>query len=120
MGRCPVPHALEGVDTQLHHGWFVGDVVAQVGTLTGEVAEAGKAVVEDLSGRQVSADLIDVGSLMIVPIRRGEEFVGSILADRNGEPFRLNQGELDLAQAMANIAALRLDNARTREMAGVS
>ena len=85
-----------------------------------DLFQPGKAVVEDLSGRQVSADLIDVGSLMIVPIRRGEEFVGSILADRNGEPFRLNQGELDLAQAMANIAALRLDNARTREMAGVS
>ena len=79
-----------------------------------------KAVVEDLSGRQVPADLLNVTSLLIVPIRRGEEFVGSILADKNGEPFRLNQGEMDLAQAMANIAALRLDNARTRELAGVS
>jgi GAF domain-containing protein len=64
--------------------------------------------------------LLNVTSLLIVPIRRGEEFVGSILADKNGEPFRLNQGEMDLAQAMANIAALRLDNARTRELAGVS
>ena len=79
-----------------------------------------KAVVEDLTGRQVSAGLVDVSSLLIVPIRRGDEFVGSILADKSGEPFRLNQGELDLAQAMANVAALRLDGARSRAMAGVS
>jgi excisionase family DNA binding protein len=84
------------------------------------IFQPAKAVVDDLSGRQVPANLLNVGSLLIVPIRRGEEFVGSILADKNGEPFRLNQGELDLAQAMANIAALRLDNARTRELAGVS
>ena len=79
-----------------------------------------KAVVEDLSGRQNPAGLVNVSTLLIVPIRRGDEFVGSMLADKNGEPFRLNQGELDLAQAMANIAALQLDGARTREMAGVS
>jgi excisionase family DNA binding protein len=90
------------------------------GPFTHDVFQPAKAVIEDLSGRQTSADLINVSSLLIVPIRRGDEFVGSILADKNGEPFRLNQGEVDLAQAMANIAALRLDNARTREMAGVS
>jgi excisionase family DNA binding protein len=78
-----------------------------------------KAVVEDMQGRQAPAALVNVGPLLIVPIRRGDEFVGSILADKNGEPFDLNQGELDLAQAMANIAALRMDGARTREMAGV-
>jgi excisionase family DNA binding protein len=85
-----------------------------------DLFQPAKAVVEDLSDRHVPAELVDVGSLLIVPIRRGDEFIGSILADRNGEPFRLNQGELDLAQAMANIAALRLDGARTRELAGVS
>jgi excisionase family DNA binding protein len=84
------------------------------------IFQPAKAVIEDLSGGQVPADLLNVSTLLIVPIRRGEEFVGSIVADKNGEPFQLNQGELDLAQAMANIAALRLDNARTREMAGVS
>jgi hypothetical protein len=85
-----------------------------------DVFQPTKAVVEDMSGRDLSADLINVGSLLIVPIRRGDAFIGSILADKNGEPFRLNQGELDLAQAMANIAALRPDGARTRELAGVS
>lgn len=85
-----------------------------------DLFQPAKAVVEDLSGRHVPADLVNVSSLLIVPIRRGDEFIGSILADKNGEPFRLNQGELDLAQAMANIAALRLDGARTRELAGMS
>jgi excisionase family DNA binding protein len=92
----------------------------EAGPFTLDVFQPAKAVIEDLSVHEASADLIDVSSLLIVPIRRGDEFVGSILADKNGEPFRLNQGEVDLAQAMANIAALRLDNARTREMAGVA
>ena len=39
---------------------------------------------------------------------------------RNGEPFRLDEGELDLAQAMANVAALALDGARTRQATAVS
>ena len=85
-----------------------------------DLFQPAKAVVEDLTGRQVPADLTNVTSLLIVPIRRGDEFVGSILADKNGEPFRLDQGELDLAQAMANIAALKLDGARARELAGIS
>ena len=96
------------------------DMPVEGSSFTLDLFQPAKAVVEDLAGRHVPADLIDVNSLLIVPIRRGEEFVGNILADKNGEPFRLNEGELDLAQAMANVAALRLDGARTHEMAGVS
>ena len=50
----------------------------------------------------------------------GDRYAGVIVADRNGEPFRLDEGELDLAQAMANVAALALEGARTRQAAAVS
>jgi GAF domain-containing protein len=86
-----------------------------------EISRPAKAVVEDLTGRNVpGAGTINVTSLLLAPIRIGDRVVGVIAADRNGEPFRLNQGELDLAQAMANVAALELDSARNRQMAGVS
>ena len=56
-------------------------------------------------------------------LRRSEletDTLGVIVADRNGEPFRLDEGELDLAQAMANVAALALEGTRTRQAAAVS
>jgi hypothetical protein len=43
-----------------------------------------------------------------------------IVADKNGEPFRLDEGELDLAQAMANVAALALEGIRSRAAAAIS
>jgi excisionase family DNA binding protein len=86
-----------------------------------EISRPAKAVVEDLTGRNVpGAGTINVTSLLLAPIRIGDRFVGVIAADRNGEPFRLNQGELDLAQAMANVAALELESAGSRQVAGVS
>ena len=78
-------------------------------------------MVEDLSARSVpEAATINVSSLLIAPIRLGDRFAGVIVADKNGEPFRLDEGELDLAQAMANVAALALEGARTRQAAAVS
>lgn len=69
-------------------------------------------VVDDLSGQGLrDGTLVNVSSLLIAPIRRGDQFVGVIIADRNGEPFQLTSGELDFAQAMANVAALALDAA---------
>jgi GAF domain-containing protein len=86
-----------------------------------EVSRPAKAVVEDLNASSVPvAETINVNSLLIAPIRLGDRFTGVIVADRNGEPFRLDEGELDLAQAMANVAALALDSARTRQAAAVS
>jgi excisionase family DNA binding protein len=86
-----------------------------------DVSRPPKAVVEDLNARGgAPAETINVNSLLIAPIRIGDRFAGAIVADRNGEPFRLNEGELDLAQAMANVAALALDGARARQAAGVS
>lgn len=81
-----------------------------------EAARPARAVVEDMSGN--SAD--NISSLLIAPIRSGDRVVGIIAADRNGEPFELNQGELDLAQAMANIAALLLGGTRAPRAAAVA
>ncbi len=67
-----------------------------------------------------SAATLNVNTLLIAPIRLGDRYSGVIIADRNGEPFSLDQGELDLAQAMANIAALALDPVWSRQPAGVS
>lgn len=57
-----------------------------------------KAGVQELGDR-------DVNALLVAPIRVGDRNIGVIVGDRSGESLRLNQGELDLAQAMANIAA---------------
>jgi excisionase family DNA binding protein len=89
--------------------------------LTLDVSRPPKAVVEDLNARGVpAAETINVNSLLIAPIQFGDRYVGAIMADKNGEPFSLDEGELDLAQAMANVAALALEGARTRPAATVS
>ena len=86
-----------------------------------DISRPPKAVVEDLSERSdLGEAAINVNSVLIAPIRLGDRYAGVIVADKNGEPFDLEEGELDLAQAMANIAALALDGARTREAAGFS
>ena len=48
--------------------------------------------------------LNDVNAALIAPIRHGDRYLGFIVADRGGESFQLTQGELDLSQAMANLA----------------
>ena len=86
-----------------------------------DVSRPSKAVVEDLSARSVpEAETINVNSLLIAPIRLGNRYEGVIVADRNGEPFRLDEGELDLAQAMANVAALALEGVGTRQGAAAA
>jgi len=86
-----------------------------------DVSRPAKAMVEDLGERPVpGAATVNVSSLLIAPIRLGDRYTGVIIADRNGEPFGLDEGELDLAQAMANVAALALDGARVRQLTGVS
>jgi excisionase family DNA binding protein len=79
-----------------------------------------RAVVEDMSGRNEPAGMgINLSSVLIAPIRFGDRYAGVIVGDRGGERFELDAGELDLAQAMANIAGLALDSARVRQAAGV-
>ncbi len=86
-----------------------------------DISRPPRAVVEDLGVHPVpGAATLNVNTLLIAPIRLGDRYSGVIIADRNGEPFSLDQGELDLAQAMANIAALALDAVWSRQPAGVS
>jgi excisionase family DNA binding protein len=86
-----------------------------------DVSRPSKALVEDLSDRSVpEAETINVNSLLIAPIRLGSRYEGVIVADRNGEPFRLDEGELDLAQAMANVAALALEGTGTGQGAAAA
>lgn len=80
-----------------------------------------RAIVEVLTDRDArDGAAVNVSSLLVAPIRLGGRFVGIIAGDKNGEPFQLNQGELDVAQAMANIAALSLSGARTSQSAAVA
>jgi excisionase family DNA binding protein len=86
-----------------------------------DVSRPQRAVVEELSERDIrEGAVINATSLLIVPIRVDGRFVGAIVGDKNGEPFRLNQGELDFAQSMANIAALSLSRVRAPLTAGVA
>lgn len=85
------------------------------------VSRPPKATVEELSERDSrEGATLNVSSLLVAPIRQDGRFIGVIVGDRNGEPFGLNQGELDLAQAMANVAALALTGTRAPQAAGVA
>jgi excisionase family DNA binding protein len=83
-----------------------------------DISRPSRAVVENL-GEQETRDTatINVNSLLIAPIRVRDRFAGVIIADKNGEPFTLDQGELDLAQAVANVAALSLSSAKVQQAA---
>jgi len=86
-----------------------------------ELSRPPRAVVEDLQAHPIpGAATLNVTSLLIAPIRHRDRFTGVVIADRNGERFALDQGELDLAQAMANVAALELEAAGRLERAGES
>ena len=81
-----------------------------------DLARPSRALVEELSERDARDNAAEgVTSIMIAPIRVDDRFVGLIAGDRNGERFELNQGELDLAQSMANLVGLSL--ASSRELA---
>jgi hypothetical protein len=77
-------------------------------------------VIDMTEGGKGDGAVVNVSSLLVSPIWQGDRYAGVIVGDRNGERFELNQGELDLAQAMANIAALSLSGARRLEAVGVA
>lgn len=84
-------------------------------TFSARAVRAERAVVEELNaGDAQQGETANVTSLLIAPMRVGDSTVGVILGDRNGEPLDLDQGELDLAQAMANVAALLLRKTEAR------
>jgi GAF domain-containing protein len=77
-------------------------------------------VVQDAGGRGDSGRaLVNVTSLLVAPIRIGDRELGIIAGDLNGERFQLNEGELDMAQAVANVAAIALAGSRIPQTAGV-
>jgi excisionase family DNA binding protein len=89
--------------------------------LTLELSQPERAmVVDDPNARGMQEEtLVNVSSLLVAPIRRGDRFLGVIAGDRNGERLLLSHGELDFAQAIANLAALALVDTRMREAAGI-
>jgi excisionase family DNA binding protein len=77
-------------------------------------------IVHDAGDRgDAGRNLVNVTSLLMAPIRIGDRELGVIAGDFNGEQFQLNQGELDMAQAVANVAALALSATRVPQTAGV-
>lgn len=56
-----------------------------------------------------------ISMLLIAPIRTDGRVAGLIAGDRNGEEFSLDEGELDLAQALANLVGLSLKGSRVLE-----
>lgn len=55
-----------------------------------------------------------ITSLFVAPLRVGRDRLGLVTADRAGEPFDLSDDQLWMAQAMANQAALAIEQARLR------
>jgi hypothetical protein len=86
-----------------------------------EISRAPRALVEDLTDRNLPETAsTPITSLLVAPIRIDDRSVGVIVADRSGEPFGLTQGELDLAQAMANVAALAVASAAAHPFANAA
>lgn len=77
------------------------------------LTQSPRALVQEVSERDArESSAVGITSLLIAPIRVDDRFAGLIVGDRNGEKFDLNQGELDLAQAMANVVGLSLESSR--------
>jgi GAF domain-containing protein len=53
-----------------------------------------------------------ITSLLVAPVRVGGRVAGLIVGDRHGEEFSLDDGELDLAQALAYVVGLSLNESR--------
>jgi excisionase family DNA binding protein len=75
-----------------------------------------------LSGEKAAVKSVSdsgLSTLLVAPIRTEGGVAGLIVGDRNGEEFNLDQGELDLAQALANVVGLSLKDSQVLEGAGV-
>lgn len=77
-------------------------------------------VINDIADLEVieRADLVDVVGIFVAPLRVGDQVLGVVLGDCNGETLELSDDELILAQGLANQAALALDRARLRAEKG--
>ena len=75
-------------------------------------------VVEDINEFQPAhkhiEEVLGVVGVFVAPLRLGDQVLGVVIGDCNGESLTLTADELVLAQGLANQAALALDRARLR------
>ena len=77
--------------------------------------EAGEATAQDAAAFGLPpAPLLNLPPLFAAPLRVGGRVLGAALGDRGGAPFALTEGQLRLAQGLADHAALALERARLR------
>ncbi len=101
----------------------VGGVRLAVGEgLAGYVAEQGRALlIEELSGhpmaRRATREEDHPGSLLSVPLKVKDRVLGvlNVTSKRSGQPF--TSGDQKLLSALADLAALSIENARTYQNA---
>ncbi len=76
----------------------------------------GDALRHDALGKQDSIVLQRVRSMMAAPLQTGDRVIGLIYVD-NGSVLRpFSHDDLDLLTVMANVAAIRIENARLAEV----
>jgi len=76
----------------------------------------GDALRHDALSKQESIFLHRVRSMMAAPLQTGDRVIGLIYVD-NGSVLRpFSQDDLDLLTVMANVAAIRIENARLAEV----
>jgi excisionase family DNA binding protein len=94
----------------------LGEEIAISDLPVSEVDRIQRAAVQNIAEGEAGAGG-NASSMLVAPIRSGDRVVGVVLADNSGESLRLNQGELDLAQAIANVASLARASTGPREVA---
>lgn len=81
--------------------------------------QPGRAVVAEIDEDRAQAlNGLNLKTVLVAPIRIGSDALGLIVGDRNGEAFSLDATALDLAQAMANLAAAASLRSRTPAVVG--
>lgn len=87
-----------------------------LGSLEDQPARALITEIDDSRARELSG--LNLKTVMVAPIRVNGKPLGLIVGDRNGEAFTLEAGELDLAQAMANLVAAAAARTHAADMIG--
>lgn len=90
--------------------------IAEMPLLSRALAATEAYVIEDVTALDVVVrpEVRSLTSLFVAPLRVGGRLLGVVFGDCEGETFKLADQQLGLAQAMANQAALALDQARLR------
>jgi excisionase family DNA binding protein len=90
--------------------------LADLPILASGLAAGEATVIPDVGelGIEPRPEVYPVRSLFVAPMRLGDQILGAIIGDCNGEEFSLSADQLGLAQGMANQAALALQRARLR------